>query len=1098
MMLEEKTLETRRLLRIRTITAWTLGLLSFLLYAFTAEPTVSFWDCPEYVASAVRLEPGHPPGNPIWMLTAHFFTLLVPAEKAALAVNLMSGVCSAGAVSLLFLTLFIMLWRLTAWRDDYAANEPEHGRRVPLRRAFTILFGSIIGALVFAVSDTFWFSAVEAEVYAFSALLTALSLWLAFVWGEKRHEPHSSRYLVLAAYVTGLSIGVHQLNLLVLPAFALVIVFYENRNLRRGVLTACMVASLVVIAAVLFAMMPGVLNLGAEFELLAVNRLGLPLHSGLIFYVALTVALLLTSALLGCRGRHRTAVIIVGAVALFLSGVLSFGGKIWVGLALGTLLGVAGMIRRRRLNMAGLNITLFGVLFLFLGYCSYGIIMIRGAANPPMNQGTPDNIFALRSYIERDQYGENPLLRGRTPYSKPLMREDVKRDTLTGKLKVSYTEFYRDPAPRRYMPLAQGGVVKYFPLADRGRLRYPPELDMWLPRIYSGADIDAYGGWTGMTPETMDSVEVSYAVDSLGDAVGRLDPETGKRSREKLPKPTYLQNFAMLGGYQVSYMYLRYLMWNFVGRQNDVYAQGEPDAGNFITGIGPVDGLIYSSPEPMPRDIGGGNAGHHVYWFLPLLLGCFGMAFQLNRGRRGKRQFAVVMLLFILTGVAIVVYLNQTPGQPRERDYSFVGSFYAFALWTGCGAAALAGQALHRWRTGGKWRRALAVAGVLFAVAVPVLMAVENFPDHNRAGRRLTRELSIPMLENLPKDAILFVNGDNYTFPLWYLQEVEGIRRDVRTVNLAYLGTTWLAPQLATATDGARPIRLSIPKEKLNEASLEPYEIVYLGVGTGDAREVLKRLFETTPDSVKRPSLPVDRVRLLPYGMKDSITIDLRKASGGHSYLRIGQLLTLDMLASNPDRPIVWNTSARSNGLFTLDSLVHREFFNYRLCGTQDSTAFDTQALLKLRRLPTDVAGSYVDPPGRIFVYQYRLLMLRTAEAQLRFNTPEGTRKALELVQLSERIFPPEAVPYATRTEHGEPYSEALTLAKIYLELGKRLNREEFRNYASDLLDAEIARTREYKRYLDAMPAAVRRYAKPQTRLAPRLLDSTLNLRRSL
>ena len=967
---EQKMRSTRRWI------AAAVFLLSLALYALTAELTASYWDCPEYVTTAARLEPGHPPGNPVWMLTARVFTMLAPSVQAqAYMVNLMSGVCSAVAVMLLFLTLTIFIRRLVV--------PPEHGGKYTARQTLMILGGSLCGAVCLAVSDTFWFSAIEAEVYAMSAMLTALSLWLTFLWGENMGKPHASRYLVLTAYVTGLAVGVHQLNLLTLPVSALVILFYRRDNLRPGMLMLAMAASLVAIAAVLFGMMPA-------------------------------------------------------ALALWLCGLLSFGGNIAVGAAICALLLALGVLCRRRMSMAVCNIAVWSAAMLFLGYCSYSLIMIRGAASPPMNQGAPGNIFALQSYIHRDQYGSDPLLYGPTPYSKPLYVEDMAKDSVTGRMTASYTRPFRYGGKTAYHPIPDStGRMQYSGMLAGQKMRYAPELNMWFPRIYSTDPdaIEAYGGWAGMTRENMDTVEVSYAVDSAGNAVGKYDNLTGKRVKETGLRPTYWQNLAMLGGYQMSYMYFRYLLWNFVGRQNEVYAQGESDAGNFITGIAPIDELMLGDISKMPDDIGRGNPGHHAYWLLPLLLGIAGIACQFARSRR---QFAVTMLLFILTGVAIVVYLNQTPGQPRERDYSFVGSFYAWCIWIGIGATSLIEAAFSAWDKR-RWRavsRPLAAALALAVIATPVIMLAENLPDHNRSGRTITRDIALNIVNPLPKDAIMFINGDNYTFPLWYIQETEGVRTDIRTVNLAYIAQPWYIAQLAMPTDGGKPVKLSIPAEKLNAVAMQAYNTVDIGSGTADARDALHRLFREKPTPGKRLCIAADSLRFAIPGAADSVTVDLRSVAGGRSSLRLKKLMILDIIANNAGiRPVCWIAALGDDDKAGLAAYTHREGLSRILGITDEYTSASRTADIIINRFNDCGVSSahYVDVPGRMQVNVIRHLMASTALHLLdRDSLPSDRERALRLAQLSRKWFPSEIVPHASNITGGVTYSNGGELARIY------------------------------------------------------------------
>lgn len=1053
----------------RRVVAAAVFVVSLILYIATAEPTVSFWDCPEYVTTATRLEPGHPPGNPFWTLTARVFTLFAPsAEWQPLAVNIMSGVCSALAVMLLFLTLTILIPKLL--------------RSAP---PWLTLGASAVGAMALAVSDTFWFSAVEAEVYAMSAMLTALVIWLTFLCGERRDTPGAERYLILIAYISGLSIGVHQLNLLALPAIALIILFYSRSDLPKWLFAGAMLTSLLIIAAVLFGMMPGVLAGAAATELWCVNTLGLPLHSGVLIYVGATLLSLIAACLLTGR-RPGVASYLVAGISLWLSGILSFGGSLMAGALLSAAVVVVLIIFKRKIPSRAVNISVWSVAFLFLGYCSYALILIRGAANPPMNQGAPSDIFALTSYIARDQYGSAPLLYGPTPYSSPLYREEWRVDSLTKDSTAVYAKFYRRPGKELYTPVKDSdGRVRYALIGDDSKLEYPPELNMWFPRIHSSdpGDIESYKGWTGMNDSNMVAVEASYAVDSLGNAVGRWQADADKRVKEKKLRPTYLQNLMMLGGYQVSYMYLRYLFWNFAGRQNEVYAQGESDAGNFLTGIPPADALMLQHPELLPRDIGRDNPGHHNYYLLPLLLGVLGLAFQLSSGREGKRQFAVVMLLFVLTGIAIVVYLNQTPGQPRERDYSFVGSFYASCIWIGLGAAFLFDCARMWWRRSrpGRVGAVLLVAAV---VGVPALMAVENFPDHNRAGRYITRDFALNVLEPLPKNAVIFVNGDNFTFPLWYLQESEGVRPDVRTVNLAYLSTPWYVMQLVQKGPAGDGLRLSIPDSLRNPLGINKFGVVDIGVGESDASTALRRLF-TESRGEGRPRLPAGTLRFaIPGSATDSVRVDLRDISGGHGYLRLSSLVMLDILASNPDRPILWHCGI-SSSVLPLQPWLATEGHSVRFYGAAMPDTLVTNARIMLRWRDGGLPGApYVDVPGRQQVAIHRGYMARIALGLARRGNPGDLPLADSLISRSLAMMPPQAVPFSSYTYKGERYSDAVVAAEVYATLWRATGRDAYRRKAADLLRREYARNEEYRRYLDALTPRYRKFTKGATRLS--------------
>lgn len=1074
------TITPARYRLVRRAAAWMMFILSMALYAATAEPTVSYWDCPEYVTTAARLEPGHPPGNPVWMLTARMFTLFAPAPQwQALTVNLMSGVCSAAAVALIFLTISMMLADLTGLRRDAPVSRGS---------AAVVLSGAAIGAAALAVSDTFWFSAIEAEVYAFSAMLTALTFWLTMLWGEKRHEEHSARYLVLVAYITGLSIGVHQLNLLTLPALALIIIFCKRSNLSPLAIALSMLASLAAIGAILFAMMPASLAFASRFELFAVGRLALPVNAGAAAYALLTIIMLAAGAILCRTQRHIPLTIAVVLLALWLSGLTCFGGSILLGGAICAAAAIAAIFFRRHINLRICGIATWAATFLFLGYCAYGILLVRGAAKPPMNQGDPSDIFALTSYMQRDQYGSAPLIYGRTPESAPLYQEVLTTDSLSGRTSASYPRFFREPADSTYFPVDEGGRTRYVAMPRAPKLRYTPELNMWFPRIHSSdpADIDAYAGWCGMKPENMVAVETSFAVDSCGNAVGRLDSATGERTTTTRHRPTYLQNFAMLGGYQISYMYMRYLMWNFCGRQNEVYAQGEADAGNFITGFGPVDNLMLQQQKLMPADIGRENPGHHTYYMLPLLLGAVGISFMASAGKRGRRQLAVVALLFVLTGLAIVVYLNQTPGEPRERDYSFVGSFYAYCIWIGFGAAALLSFARDAFAGRRILRKIAAVAVVVAVVAVPAIMAAENFPDHNRAHRTITRDFAANVLAPLPENAVIFVSGDNYTFPLWYLQETELMRRDVRTVNLAYLSTPWYIIQLASPGPETAPLRLSIPRENMNPADLNLFGVVSIGFGTRDAREALSELFAQKPTEDRRPLIAADSLRFaVPGAPGDSLTLSLRDVAAGKPYIRLNKLLILDIAASNPDRPLFWSGALGAADRCGLDRHSFREALSLRFGNPAGKdTLTNTYNLISRHfRYGNLDKGIYVDLPGRQQTAIMRRLLASTAASLLDRDADGDRSRARRLADTSRTLMPPTSVDYTSHTENKQLYNDAIDLAQIYLRLGKMNSDPEALRIARSIALAEISRAAEYTRYLKALTPRFRLFTKGTTRL---------------
>lgn len=1014
-------------------------LAALLTYWITAERTISWWDCPEYVANAMLLEPGHPPGNPAWMLAAHIATLFAPEpQNAALLVNLTSGLFTALAVWLLFDILWMGL--------RYA--KPESG-------TLSVAAGAAVGSLCFAWCDTAWYSAVEAEVYAMSVCFTALQVWLALIWAHRGDD----RWLVLLAYVTGLSLGIHQLNLLSLPAVALIICYrsWPGGSLRRA--WASMGISIIAIAGVLFGLMPGLPWLLGRFELWMVNGLHLPYNSG-------------TAA---------------GAIVLLLAAI--------------GLLAVVNRYGGRCVRTVS-----WSVAMLCLGYCIYGIIMIRGYANPPMNEGWPGDIFSFRAYLERDQYGSRPILRGPTPDSKPLQEERISptgeatymRYALKrGKPQYARANNLYNLKPRSGLLSAGDSAFNRRAMESSGPAyvitdytfsrRTAPELDMWLSRIYSSeaSDVEAYESWLGMSRDNMVEVEASEAVDSLGNAVGKIGSD-GKRHKRKARRPTYGQQLRMLATYQVSYMYLRYLMWNFAGRQNSTDAQGEADNGNFITGIDAVDSAMLGPVDKMPDEIWSGNPGHNRYFMLPLLLGIIGIFALIQSGRRGGRMCSVVAALFLFTGVAIAIYLNQTPGEARERDYSFVGSFLAYAMWIGAGAwwiAEAAGRV--------KWGRcvaALALAGV------PLLMLRQNYDDHDRSQRTAARDFAIATLQGLDRDAIIFVTGDNYTFPLWYVQEVEGIRRDVRVVSTGYLLTPWYALQQIIPTSEGRAVPMTAEASGLAYGAMT---LCRIGSGKGtDAIEALRALYASAwgSDMARLPS-----AELLIPGRGDSLTISL--GSGG-SVLTQDKLLAADIIATNAaegwQRPIYWGIGTSPDKMLGLAAHTRPEGLAVRLVPDSDArmdAGRMARFLLGMDYGGLGRKGVYTDVPTQKYVHKLRQMSVDAARAALDSGNPG---LALRLLNNMERRMPGDAVAYNTLTYDMQPRNMRVDAALLYGELSEKLHAPGLLRYARKLALAAAERGMRFRAYYNSLPGRLRNVVTNERRLeaedAYRAVDACLRL----
>ena len=774
---------------INDVLGWVCFLVAAVTYLLTVEPTASFWDCPEFIAQGTKLEVGHPPGNPIFMLAARFFVNFAWGDmsKAALMVNSMSALLSAGTILLLFWTITHLVKRLIV-KDD--AGE------VSLTQMLVIFGSGLCGALMYAWSDTFWFSAVEGEVYAFSSFCTALVFWLILKWENRADEPHSDRYLVLIAYIIGVSIAVHLLNLLCIPAIVLVIYYRKFKNTTASGSLAALGVSAVVVALILYGLVPGFIEIAQYFELFFVNTCGLSYNMGVLIYAMLFVAVMLWCIKALYKQDNTTTIRVSFLLAMILSGIPFIGSSMWIPAVIIAALAVYLFVAKK-LPVRILTLCALSVLVIFVGYSSYALLLIRSHANPPMNQNAPDNVFSLSSYLNREQYGDTPLFYGPSFKSTVLYQVDN-----TGNY-----NFMKKPATTVYekrVKDAPGDADRYD--SFERDTRYVMTPNMLFPRMYSSAPNHPTGylEWTNLRESDLPLKEAPVLVDADGNTL----------QTAQLPAPSFAQNMRYFFNYQVNYMYWRYFLWNFAGRQNDMAGNGEANRGNWISGIPFIDNFRLGDQSLLPDDFGKGNKGHNVFFMLPLLMGIIGLSWQAFHSKRGIEQFWVIFFFFFMTGLAIVLYLNQPPLQPRERDYAFAGSFYAFAIWVGMGVAglwALVNSIMNNPRGEKEPRKAMAVACATLAVGllVPLQVVSQTWDDHDRSGRYTTRDFGMNYLASLDDNAIIFTNGDNDTFPLWYAQEVEGFRTDVRVVNLSYLTTDWYANQMRVATDGGAAIDVS-------------------------------------------------------------------------------------------------------------------------------------------------------------------------------------------------------------------------------------------------------------------------------------------------
>ena len=1071
------------------LTAWGVFIIALLSYWLMVEPTVSYWDCPEYVAVADKLMVGHSPGNPVWMLAARFVINFAPdVAHKALMVNLLSGLFTALAVLFLYrTTLLLLLWGRFGRSDEF-----EKTGSISKSRAIRYIAAGAVGALALCWSDSIWFSAVEAEVYAFSIFMTALTLYVTLLWGWRYHgKPHGDRWLILAAYLIGVGMGVHELNLLCIVPMALTVWFMVAR--RKGPARAwlSLTVGCVAVVVILFLLVPGFLRFAQAMELWTVNRMHLSFNSG--FLTAWVVVFLL----------------LLGASLWF---TLTRSSRLW-------------------LRIAGL--TSWCTLMLFLGFSSYALIVIRGAANPPLNTGSPGNPFSFTSYYQREQYGSSPLIRG---YAFKAPRLKVESKDASGH--KSYYKYYNSSPKPMYVQGRKGDKAllrsnfaspadslqaaadsrrtdDYYMMSDYSfEVVKSPEMLMWFPRMYSDNldDIEGYYSWTGMSHDNMVQItEPTLAVDEQGRPV--RNPQLPK---DTLYRPTYLQNFAYLLGYQMGFMYWRYFMWNFMGRQNDLPGHGEPDAGLPVTGIAPLDRLWTDPQGTMPAEGASENPGRNIYWFLPLALGLAGMIWQVRKRGRNRQGAAIVAALFFFTGVAIVLYLNQPPTQARDRDYAFLGSYYAFCVWIGIGVMPL--YALCKRMLSKRRKETCAWLASALALIVPLQILSQTADDHDRSGRTVTPDFAHNILAPLPEGAILFVAGDNNTFPLWYMQATEEERRDVRIVNLTYLSDNDYAASLMYPAWDAPALRLRVPERHLimgrySYASL-PFDSTWR-----DLRQVLDDFYATQSGSAF-PRLNTSRV-YMPYG-EDTIRINLRRIVGDNGLVRQNLLLLLDILSSS-DAPLYW-LSNDLDGPFNgeLMKYLHQEGPVKRVAAGYTPPS-DRKVLEDARRLyrwgGLDSGRKvYYDPLAKGRVADMRRSLIVHAANMSR--DPSGAPEALEFIELIMTRMPESAVPYqawiipqespegdtsASEEELVEEASdEGTELALAMWEASHASSRPgSTRAKALELLRRQLKRAEGWERYMYSLPEDWRKYISDSNRAyaieAPRLrmlVDSLTNLSR--
>lgn len=939
--------------KINIIGGWFVFTIAAIVYLLTMEPSVSFWDCGEFITSAYKLEIGHPPGAPFFMLLGRFFSLFASdPSQVALMLNTLSALASA-------FTIMFLFWSITHLARKLVTAEDGHFSLLQIGK---IISAGFIGALAYTFSDTFWFSAVEAEVYALSSLFTAVVFWAILKWENEADSPYSNRWLILIAYLMGLSIGVHLLNLLAIPAIAILYYFKKYPITQKGIFIALSV-SILLLAGVMYLIIPGVVKIAIWFEFAFVNGLSLPFNSGLTIYLAL--------------------------------------------LAAGLIFAIRYTLKNGKVL---LNTILTALTVVLIGYSSYALIMVRASANPALNQNNPENVFSLLSYLNREQYGSKPLIYGQY-FNAPTDEENpssvankiyIKKD---GRYELSYKQEQNN---------------------------YSSSHKTLFPRMYtkgmSGRNPVEYAKWTGLRPDQKE-------------------------------KPSFAQNLDFFFSYQINHMYLRYFMWNFAGRQNDVQSYGDKTNGAWISGIPFIDNLRLGD-QALRSDDMKSNKASNSYYFLPLILGLLGMVYQYKHSKKGKKDFFVILLLFLFTGLAIVLYLNQPPLQPRERDYAYAGSFYAFALWIGLGVMAVL-KGMEKYLNP---KLSLILSSTLCFVAVPGLLAQQNWDDHDRSDRYFAHDLAYNYLNSCASNAILFTMGDNDTFPLWYLQEVEGIRTDVRVCNLSYLSTDWYIDQMKRDNYESKSLPISMDKEKYLMGSRD---VVYVvddprlsawveknkGLNLKDALEYVNSDLESTKTiygydqridhlPARKFRLPIDKEQIIAtqtLSLKDSARIvPQMEWELNRSYLEKSGLILYDILLSNNwERPIYFSQTVPKSGYYGLQNYFQLEGLAYRLVPIKTKDASSS-----LGRIDTDILyqnmmskfkwgninqkGIYADENIKRMCLNLRNNFLSLSNA---FIAEDNKEKALEVLDKSRILLPNKLSSY--------DYI-ALLMAENYFKLGKR------------------------------------------------------------
>ncbi len=960
--------------RNNIIVGWLTFAIAAITYILTLEPSASLWDCGEFIATSYKLEVGHPPGAPLFMMISRFFAIFASdASKVAMMINAMSAMASA-------FTILFLFWSTTHLaRRAYAKTVEE----LTKGQMWAVLGAGFIAATAYTFTDTFWFSAVEGEVYGLSSFFTAIVFWAILQWENVADEAHSNRWLILIAYLTGLAIGVHLLNLLVLPALGMIYYFRKSEKISyKGIIKSLAVSSAALIA-VLYIVIPGTVSLGASFDRMFVNGFGLPINSGITVYIFGLFGLLAW----GVYYTHKKGHVILNTIMLCLSVII-------------------------------------------LGYSSYASVIIRASVNPPMNSNGPSNPYSLLSLLNRDQYGARPLFTGPVYSSPPI--------------NIEYKDSYYVDDDGKYKKVST--VKDYI---------YDPSFKFFFPRMYASNHTDNYKKWV--------------------DIKGKEIPFQG----QTVEVPTLGDNIRFFMTYQLNFMYWRYFLWNFVGRQSDIQSTGQLTDGNWISGIKFIDEIFTGPQDNLPSDLEN-NRGRNKYYFLPLILGLIGFIFQLNRD--GK-NFSVVAILFFMTGIAITIYLNSPPSEPRERDYVFAASFYAFAIWIGFGVLAIYELLARLTKKDGM---APALAATVVCMCVPAILFSENLDDHNRSGRYVARDFGHNYLNSTLPNSIIMNYGDNDTFPLWYAQEVESVRPDVRIMNMSYLGGEWYIDQMKLKVNDSDPVPFSLPRYKysyqneflmVNDVIDRPVDIRQIIYFINSDKEESKMMVAGR----KADYIPTSQIAL-PVNKENAIASGIVKAEDAHLmvdtvYLKINkgnvdrsEMMLLDLLANfDWKRPLFFTQSYALSSLGLRDYIQY-DGFAYRFVpiktpykGVLEIGRIDTEYLYDLLMNKYSY-GNAADPKVYLDSFTQSLFnssLTRSAYARLakQLMIEGDTARAVKVLDRGVELIP------FSRVNHS--YALSIPVIEAYYLAGETLKANEILLDYAGLLEQKIDY---YSRFAERLP----------------------------